>query len=1215
MGDPLSTIASVIAVLQVAAKATQYLKDVKHGSTDRLRLRDELRSTTCLLEMIKDRMEDSDEMVGSENTLRPMSIQTMAGTDGPLNLFRRVLEDIIAKLAPQDSLGRMAKPFTWPFDKNDVSELLACLERLKSHFSLVMQNDLMELAKLTNLKLDELDDRAERAEAKSRDDETQKIILWTSPISFRAKHVDVLESVQSGTGAWLLSHETFRSWVNGDISILWCPGIPGAGKTSLVSLVVDHLERERVANTTCTYVYCDHNQRQEQSPSVLLSSILQQVLQNSTERILPSEVSLLYRQHQKYDTRPTMAQIVDVLRKLASRLSIFYVVIDALDECAESEEDAVQFMSTVCSLGSHVKVLCTSRFSTTFEDYFDQSMKLQISAQSEDIEMFLDTQIPLKYRLSRHIRTDPALRGEIIRAITQESQGMFLLAKLHLESLSQKINRKEVRSSLQTLPSTLDATYSDALERIYRQSPDAVELAEAVLFWVVCVKRPLTVLELQQMYATQQLPEETLLEEDDLPDGDILIGACGGLVSIDVESKTVRLVHYTAQQYFERSHVEKLLNAKMDITMISLKYLVLPNFSAGVCTTDKDMAQRLEQYPFLDYAAKNWGSDISKLNENELFSALDSLVSNGTAVEAASQVFSIGSVRYSNWSQEYPRGIPALVHAAVFDLPVVLGRMVKSSHSIDDKGSDGETALIRSASFGHLGNVRVLLDLGADQNARDHMDETALQRAARNGEKAVVEALLEKGADVNLKGSGDWTALMSAVSSGNAQVVEMLVDAGAELQAETVWGDSALSLATRSGQEAIATFLADRGAVLPRNAAGRRASTVASRRGFSVLVKRLTANYEPVANRRLQRQRSRVMGGLDGIDETLELAATEGDAVETGQGDFSEVMENLEYKTGFSRRYDLKELIGKGNYAEVYLCTNKVTSTAYAVKIFKVSSWKGVGTKLGGMHNELKILRQVQEKPHANILRLFDFSAEYSHGKMYMVIELAAGGELFDYIVMKNHLSEHDTRLVMLQLFSALDYLVGSSSLGIQLERPDVKQHDLGWIHRDIKLENILLADGESLNLKVADFGLCKKIGTEPESLKLATTLCGTPSFVAPEVLAPRETREYGFAVDVWSAGVVLYICLCGFPPFSDELHTPEYPFSQADQIKGGMFDYPSPYWDPVGDPALDLIEDMLTVEVKKRFTIKQCINHPWILDKNSAVLLDADRSASPEPM
>jgi serine/threonine-protein kinase CHEK2 len=102
---------------------------------------------------------------------------------------------------------------------------------------------------------------------------------------------------------------------------------------------------------------------------------------------------------------------------------------------------------------------------------------------------------------------------------------------------------------------------------------------------------------------------------------------------------------------------------------------------------------------------------------------------------------------------------------------------------------------------------------------------------------------------------------------------------------------------------------------------------------------------------------------------------------------------------------------------------------------------------------------------------------------------------------------------------------------------------------------------------------------------------------VAPEILENTRHRKYTRAVDVWSLGVVLYICLCGFPPFSDELNTRENPYTLAQQIKMGRFDYPSPYWDSVGDPALDLIDRMLTVDVEKRITIDECLQHPWVLD------------------
>lgn len=153
-----------------------------------------------------------------------------------------------------------------------------------------------------------------------------------------------------------------------------------------------------------------------------------------------------------------------------------------------------------------------------------------------------------------------------------------------------------------------------------------------------------------------------------------------------------------------------------------------------------------------------------------------------------------------------------------------------------------------------------------------------------------------------------------------------------------------------------------------------------------------------------------------------------------------------------------------------------------------------------------------------------------------------------------------------------------------------MEQHDRNIVHRDIKPENILVVDKE-IHVKLADFGLAKIIGEE----SFTTTLCGTPSYVAPEILAEGRHRKYTKAVDIWSLGVVLYICLCGFPPFSDELYSRDFPYTLSQQIKSGRFDYPSPYWDSVGDPALDLIDSMLVVDPEKRFTVDQCLSHPWI--------------------
>ncbi|KAJ5085608.1 DNA damage response protein kinase DUN1 [Penicillium argentinense] len=274
---------------------------------------------------------------------------------------------------------------------------------------------------------------------------------------------------------------------------------------------------------------------------------------------------------------------------------------------------------------------------------------------------------------------------------------------------------------------------------------------------------------------------------------------------------------------------------------------------------------------------------------------------------------------------------------------------------------------------------------------------------------------------------------------------------------------------------------------------------------------------------------------------------------------------------GFRQQYRVLQQLGKGHFATVYLCVERATGKQYAVKVFEKRSGDSQKTQGEALQQEIALLMGVN---HPNLLCLKDTFDE--NDGAYLVLELAPEGELFNLIVNKQKLSEAETRHVFRQLFEGLKYL-----------------HDRGIVHRDIKPENILLKD-KKLSVKLGDFGLAKIIGED----SFTTTLCGTPSYVAPEILQETKRRRYTKAVDVWSLGVVLYISLCGFPPFSDELYTKQNPYTLAQQIKMGRFDYPSPYWDSVGDPALDLIDRMLTVDVEKRISVDECLEHPWLTEK-----------------
>jgi len=265
----------------------------------------------------------------------------------------------------------------------------------------------------------------------------------------------------------------------------------------------------------------------------------------------------------------------------------------------------------------------------------------------------------------------------------------------------------------------------------------------------------------------------------------------------------------------------------------------------------------------------------------------------------------------------------------------------------------------------------------------------------------------------------------------------------------------------------------------------------------------------------------------------------------------------------FLNQYTPLEKLGKGHFAEVYLCVEKSTGMRYAVKIFTRTPWSSEDkSKNEGLQQEIAVLMGVS---HPNVLCLKDTFHE--NEAVYLILELAPEGELFNFIVMKQKLTEAESRKLFIQLFQGVKYLVSHFLFPCNIVKFDADlermKHDRNIVHRDIKPENILLVD-KDLHVKLGDFGLAKIIGEESFTM----TLCGTPSYVAPEILADTKHRKYTKAVDIWSLGVVLYICLCGFPPFSDELYSKDYPFTMAQQIKSGRFDYPSPYWDSVGDPA-----------------------------------------------
>ncbi|KAI5964213.1 DUN1 [Candida pseudojiufengensis] len=303
--------------------------------------------------------------------------------------------------------------------------------------------------------------------------------------------------------------------------------------------------------------------------------------------------------------------------------------------------------------------------------------------------------------------------------------------------------------------------------------------------------------------------------------------------------------------------------------------------------------------------------------------------------------------------------------------------------------------------------------------------------------------------------------------------------------------------------------------------------------------------------------------------------------------EISDLEQNHENNNSFFDDYILGKQLGSGHYAIVKEGKNKKTGENVAVKIFHPNKTNVPNSQYNNkLKQEMSLLLSIN---HPNIVKFIKHYIEpnkFGSFNTFLVLEKMNNGELFQRIITKTKLSPIETKAIFKQLLSGVKYL-----------------HDNNIIHRDIKPENILLditprsSPSEKqtgpwdyneidLKVKIADFGLAKFIG----ELNFTNTLCGTPAYVAPEILNNSNNRNYSKKVDLWSSGVLLYVCLCGFPPFSDELAPP----NMKEQILTGKYAFYSPYFDEIDDIILDLITNLLQVDPNERFDIEQTLNHEW---------------------
>ncbi|MFH4980756.1 hypothetical protein AB6A40_007465 [Gnathostoma spinigerum] len=278
----------------------------------------------------------------------------------------------------------------------------------------------------------------------------------------------------------------------------------------------------------------------------------------------------------------------------------------------------------------------------------------------------------------------------------------------------------------------------------------------------------------------------------------------------------------------------------------------------------------------------------------------------------------------------------------------------------------------------------------------------------------------------------------------------------------------------------------------------------------------------------------------------------------------------LESSSDFYKAYEAKEVLGRGLASTVRKCVEKTTNVEFAVKIVDVSTERQSEHEAKRLLNEtiseINILRMLSG--HPSIISIHDFYQTPTF--LFAVFEMAPRGELFELLNKSVTFSEKKTRRIMRQLFDGVAFM-----------------HSKNIVHRDLKLENILCIDDERIVISDFGFAICLKEG---QKLK---ELFGTPGYLAPETLHCQmyeDAEGYGVEVDEWALGVIMYTLLAGYAPFYHRRQ-----LIMLRMIQEARYEFRAEQWATITSDAKDLIRKLLVVDVSKRLTAAQCLQHEWM--------------------
>ncbi|KAH8790716.1 ankyrin repeat-containing domain protein [Hyaloscypha finlandica] len=617
----------------------------------------------------------------------------------------------------------------------------------------------------------------------------REMFEWLGGVDPSINHYNAVKLHLSGTGGWIFADDSYKTWENEQNATLWLHAKPGAGKTILMSTIIDHIGNfvEDDHGDTISYFYFDYKDiNKRDSRKAIETLIVSMSRQSPAALAYVEDISKKYREFKSQCTFPSLCSI---LKKCLDFQQRNFIILDALDECNDREELLPFLVELSKTESSGLNLLMSSRRETDIQRQLDHLPQITLAEASNahDIDLYIQSRLQEMINGKKLKLRDPSLQEEIFQCLTSRANGMFQWVKCQLDVLCTLITDKSIRAALTQLPKSLDETYVRAFSKIRIEMGEDSITIKKLFQWLTHSLRPLTLRELAEAISIEI--GQARMDFSAVPtDPEDILRFCGGLVTIagHDDQETVNFSHFSIKEFLLSLRILDTEVAEFyggspaiiyDVAATCITYIMMDDFADGQCLEVTKLKERGQKYGFLNYAASQWDShykEVDSASQGELEDFLwrffiDSDMA-GPFESWLQQLTELEHPPFDDyelhpnfeevhwWGNEQERVLtviqkgPPLYYAACLGLASLVKKLVEKGHDMNVKfsssGGEKEFPILAAASRRHWDTVGLMVDSGARLDVSSEDGKTLLSSIATASDPQLwplFNKVLEKG--------------------------------------------------------------------------------------------------------------------------------------------------------------------------------------------------------------------------------------------------------------------------------------------------------------------------------------------------------------------------------------------------------------------------------------------------------------------------------------